>query len=183
MSLSTLTKNVPQIFNRKGPMDSGLKMFSSSEESGGLEKWQIALLLGSPIVVGAAAYYFYFRKSSDKDDEKHTHLNKSRKNVTPKEKPIPTDPHQKAIYYKEQGNQFYRRGAYEQAIEAYSQAITCCPDGESTDLSTFYQNIAACYQMLKNHEKVIEECSKAIKLNKKYTKALFRRARGLSSFH
>jgi tetratricopeptide (TPR) repeat protein len=46
-------------------------------------------------------------------------------------------------------------------------------------LSTFYQNRAASYEMLKKYKQVIDDCNKAIELNNRYVKALVRRAKGL----
>ena len=45
------------------------------------------------------------------------------------------------------------------------------------ELATFYQNRAAANEMLSNMENVINDCSQAISLNKRYLKALQRRAK------
>ncbi|PIK61001.1 putative mitochondrial import receptor subunit TOM70, partial [Apostichopus japonicus] len=57
------------------------------------------------------------------------------------------------------------------------EAIDIAPQENKQDLSTFYQNRAAAQEQLKNFQEVIEDCSKALELNSKYVKALFRRAK------
>uniref|UniRef100_A0A4W5K8D6 Uncharacterized protein n=1 Tax=Hucho hucho TaxID=62062 RepID=A0A4W5K8D6_9TELE len=48
---------------------------------------------------------------------------------------------------KNKGNKYFKAGKYEQAIQCYTDAIGLCPTENQTDLSTFYQNRAACIQM------------------------------------
>lgn len=56
-------------------------------------------------------------------------------------------------------------------------AIEECPEGNHTDLATFYQNRAAAHEQLKKWPHVIEDCTRALELNAKYEKALYRRAK------
>lgn len=71
----------------------------------------------------------------------------------------------------------FKRGKYDEAINLYNKAIESIPEEYKTDLATFYQNRAAAYEQLKKWSAVIADCSKAIELNSKYEKALFRRAK------
>ncbi len=89
------------------------------------------------------------------------------------------DPFKKAMSFKSKGNNMFKNGKYSEAIECYTNAITECPDNKNDDLSTFYQNRAASYEMLKKYKEVIDDCNKAIELNNRYVKALVRRAKGL----
>jgi import receptor subunit TOM70 len=82
---------------------------------------------------------------------------------------------------KQRGNKQFKDAKYEAAIECYSEAIKLCPQTKSEDMATFYQNRAASYEMLKRYEEVIADCNQAIKYNKKYTKALQRRAKAYES--
>lgn len=75
------------------------------------------------------------------------------------------------------GNEMFKRGKYDEAINLYNKAIESIPEEYKTDLATFYQNRAAAYEQLKKWSAVIADCSKAIELNNKYEKALFRRAK------
>ena len=81
--------------------------------------------------------------------------------------------------FKSKGNRFFKESKYNEAIHCYTKAIEDCPTDKNEDLSTFYQNRAASYEMLRKYEEVISDCSKAIDLNKRYVKALVRRAKGL----
>lgn len=86
-------------------------------------------------------------------------------------------PLQQAIEFKTEGNNYFKKGTYDKAIECYSKAIEACPLENPTELSTFFQNRAACYEHLKKHSSVIDDCTKALEFKSNYTKALYRRAR------
>jgi import receptor subunit TOM70 len=82
-----------------------------------------------------------------------------------------------AIELKNEGNIKYRENKFNEAIAAYTKAIEACPPESTEELSQFYQNRAAAWESLKNYDKVIEDCSRAIELNPKYIKCIQRRAR------
>lgn len=86
-------------------------------------------------------------------------------------------PFEKSVKYKESGNDCFKNGRYDAAIELYDKAIEICPKSNSIDLSQFYQNRAAAYEQLKKWQNVSDDCTKALELNAKYLKALHRRAR------
>ncbi|KAJ1963136.1 TOM (translocase of outer membrane) complex component [Dipsacomyces acuminosporus] len=71
---------------------------------------------------------------------------------------------------KSRGNKFFQAKRYAKAIELYTQALRFDED------PVFYSNRAACYAAEDSHEKVIEDCSSALKLEPRYVKALMRRA-------
>ncbi|XP_050308004.1 mitochondrial import receptor subunit TOM70 [Anthonomus grandis grandis] len=136
---------------------------------GGLSslKWQIALGLGAAGAVGIA--YWYLRSSKTQSLQS---LEKS---------PIEQEetPFQRAQRYKTEGNELFKRGKYDEAIASYNKAIEIIPEEYKTDLSMYYQNRAAAYEQLKKWSAVIADCGKAIDLNQKYEKALYRRAKAL----
>ncbi|XP_077783303.1 mitochondrial import receptor subunit TOM70 isoform X1 [Podarcis muralis] len=78
---------------------------------------------------------------------------------------------------KNKGNKYFKAGKYEQAIQCYTEAISLCPPEKNADLSTFYQNRAAAYEQLQKWKEVAQDCTKAVELNPRYIKALFRRAK------
>ncbi|XP_052818482.1 mitochondrial import receptor subunit TOM70-like [Mya arenaria] len=78
---------------------------------------------------------------------------------------------------KEQGNKSFLAAKYNEAIAFYTQAIEVCPAENKDELSKFYANRAAAYEKLEIPQEVLENCTDAIKLNGKYTKALLRRAK------
>ncbi|KYQ47966.1 Mitochondrial import receptor subunit TOM70, partial [Trachymyrmex zeteki] len=86
-------------------------------------------------------------------------------------------PLQTAQKYKNAGNVRFQMGKYNEAIAQYNKAINVCPKENVDDLAIFYQNRAAAYEELKKYSSVKADCTKALELNPKYTKALLRRAR------
>ncbi|KAJ7320324.1 hypothetical protein JRQ81_019835 [Phrynocephalus forsythii] len=78
---------------------------------------------------------------------------------------------------KNKGNKYFKAGKYDQAIQCYTEAISLCPPEKNADLSTFYQNRAAAYEQLQKWKEVAQDCTKAVELNPRYVKALFRRAK------
>ncbi|KAI8093661.1 uncharacterized protein BX664DRAFT_112005 [Halteromyces radiatus] len=71
---------------------------------------------------------------------------------------------------KEKGNKLFGAKKYEQAVEAYTEAIRFKAD------PIFYSNRAACYSFLGQHDRVIEDTNEALKLDPEYVKAINRRA-------
>lgn len=70
---------------------------------------------------------------------------------------------------KTKGNNFYKNGEYEEAILTYTEAIEMDPLNH-----VLYSNRAAAYAKLDMKENGIEDCQKAIELNKDYVKAYIR---------
>lgn len=68
------------------------------------------------------------------------------------------------------GNKAYGSKDYNKAIDLYGKAILCKPD------PVFYSNRAACYNVLSEWDKVVEDTSAALAMDNQYVKALNRRA-------
>ena len=83
-----------------------------------------------------------------------------------------------AIKLKNKGNELFRKKNYEEALKLYTQAIQLCPPDKRKEMSTFYQNRAACYEHMKQFEQVIHDSTKAIENDKRYVKAYLRRGKG-----
>lgn len=75
-----------------------------------------------------------------------------------------------ATSLKTRGNQTFAEKKYTQAIQLYTQAIRFLAD------PVYYSNRAACYANLGQVDRVIADCSEALRLNPTYIKALQRRA-------
>lgn len=157
-----------------------------------LPKWQMAIILGAPVALGLG--YLYYRNQTTKLSEKKGIDNasrESRKISNSKDKSISLDGDdklnekpeiivtelEKSIKYKNDGNTRFKSGKFNEAIEYYDKAIETCPKSNALELSTFYQNRAAAYEQLKKWSAVKEDCTKALELNARYVKALFRRAK------
>jgi len=145
-----------------------------------IAKW--ALIIGVPTAVCVAAYLVYrqqqeqAKRSAGSRSPLPTPLTKTTSDSTTVDS-RPKNRLTLAIELKNEGNTRYREQKFSEAIEAYTKAIETCPPESTEELSQFYQNRAAAWESLKNYEKVIEDCSKAIELNPKYTKCIQRRAR------
>ncbi|CAF0887963.1 unnamed protein product [Rotaria sp. Silwood1] len=146
-----------------------------------LAKW--ALIIGVPTAVCVAAYLVYrqqqeqAKKSATRRSPLPTPLTKVNEDTTTTSENRLKNRLTLAIELKNEGNLKYREQKYHEAIEAYTKAIELCPEESTEERSQFYQNRAATWELLKDYEKVIEDCSKAIELNPKYVKCIQRRAR------
>ncbi|CAG5125600.1 unnamed protein product [Candidula unifasciata] len=154
----------------------------------GWSKWDIALYVGAPLALGVAGFWYYKRGAAGSKkvedvggeglenklkDVKTTSASKTQQQ-TQKQPQSRQDLAQAA---KNKGNKFFKEGKYEDAIICYTEAIKTCPPDIKTDMSTFYQNRAAAYENQKNYKNVIEDCTAALQLNPRYSKALARRSK------
>ncbi|XP_041067837.1 mitochondrial import receptor subunit TOM70 [Carcharodon carcharias] len=160
-----------------------LKPVESQSGSGsGLSRWQLALAIGGPILLGAGAVYLWNKRTVSKRSE--------RKAPEGSSSPVPKEDGgrgenetdglsllDQAQAAKNKGNKYFKAGKFEQAIQCYTEAIGLCPLNQKQDLSTFYQNRAAAFEQLQKWNEVAQDCSKAVELNPKYVKALYRRAK------
>ncbi|XP_057698319.1 mitochondrial import receptor subunit TOM70 [Corythoichthys intestinalis] len=156
----------------------------------GLPRWQLALLVGAPIVLGVGAVYLWNRSrgkgrlgkssgeritpegsaSPEEGQDGSSRANRELENLSPLDR---------AQAAKNKGNKYFKAAKYENAIQCYTEAIALCPTEQKSDLSTFYQNRAAAYEQQMKWTEVVQDCSEAVKLNPRYIKALFRRAKAL----
>uniref|UniRef100_A0A915IMA6 Uncharacterized protein n=1 Tax=Romanomermis culicivorax TaxID=13658 RepID=A0A915IMA6_ROMCU len=83
---------------------------------------------------------------------------------------------QKAMREKEKGNQAFKNGKFDEAINKYSLAIEC-DQGQPV----IYCNRAMAYLKLNRFYEAKLDCDEAIKLDSTYVKAYFRRGLANSS--
>jgi DnaJ homolog subfamily C member 7 len=76
---------------------------------------------------------------------------------------------------KEEANEAFKAGRYEEAINLYDQGMECDPDNDKFN-ATLLCNKAAALMKLKKWKEAISACSKAINRDSTYTKAYKRRA-------
>ncbi|KAF5294899.1 hypothetical protein FQR65_LT10697 [Abscondita terminalis] len=154
----------------------------SSVSSGGgtpFPKWQIALALGATGAIGLG--YWYLRQQAKPVLVKKGNL-KDVNSVSIEDANEDFDKTEETVFQqsqrlKNEGNVQFKKGKFDEAISLYNKAIEICPAEQPLDLSTYYQNRAAAYEQLKKWSSVIADCTKALELNEKYEKALFRRAK------
>ncbi|KAK0231124.1 40S ribosomal protein S7 [Armillaria fumosa] len=89
-------------------------------------------------------------------------------------------PDEQAQNFKEQGNEYFKGKRYREALGFYSQGV----DAKPTDIvlqEALLCNRAACNLELQNYGSVLRDCSKALTLNPKSSKAYYRSAMALVS--
>ncbi|ESO93870.1 hypothetical protein LOTGIDRAFT_105182 [Lottia gigantea] len=150
---------------------------SLKEWTEGWTKWDIALYVGAPVALGLAGIWFYRRSKSQPDDNDESRDEISEETESRPSPSKSATPLEKAQAAKAKGNKYFKGGKYDQAIACYTEAIDLCPSDKKSDLATFYQNRAASSEYLSKYESVIADCTEAIKLNSKYTKAFGRRCK------
>ncbi|KAJ7499257.1 hypothetical protein FB451DRAFT_1161780 [Mycena latifolia] len=87
-------------------------------------------------------------------------------------------PDEVAQNFKEQGNDYFKGKRFREALGFYTQAI----DAKPTDVvlqEALLCNRAACNLELKNNGSVLRDCSKALNLNPRSSKAFYRSALAL----
>lgn len=96
------------------------------------------------------------------------------------EKNMPDEEKQKrreeSTRLKEEGNEQFKKGDYIEAESSYSRALQMCPSCFQKDRSILFSNRAAARMKQDKKEMAISDCSKAIKLNPSYIRAILRRA-------
>ncbi|XP_034128485.1 mitochondrial import receptor subunit TOM70 [Drosophila guanche] len=158
-----------------------------------LSNWQIALFIGTPLAIGLGTYMYRKMNATTGGEEKKRTKGKIEKQATSIDGTAPDkeqerkqksaelgeklSPVKEANSYKNEGNNCYRNGKYDEAIIFYDKAIDKCPPENGTDMAIFYQNRAASYEKLQKWSKVKEDCSSSLTYNRRYAKAYFRRAR------
>ena len=76
---------------------------------------------------------------------------------------------------KEKGNNAFRSGNYEEAIDSYTEGIELDPENDSFN-ATLCCNKAAAYMKLGNYKDALSACTEAIERDEHYLKAYKRRA-------
>ncbi|OAX39042.1 40S ribosomal protein S7 [Rhizopogon vinicolor AM-OR11-026] len=84
-------------------------------------------------------------------------------------------PDEIAQNFKEQGNDYFKGKRYREALDFYTQGIDAKPSDPSLH-EVLLCNRAACNLELKNYGSVLRDCSKALTLNDKSSKAYYRSA-------
>lgn len=85
-----------------------------------------------------------------------------------------------ASKFKDEGNEAFKNGKYEAAIELYTKAIECVKEG-TFDKAVYYKNRAAAYLKLDEFKNAMDDTTKALDITPNDPKALFRRCQALEA--
>jgi len=80
--------------------------------------------------------------------------------------------------WKEKGNDEFKKGNYEKAIEYYTYATECDPNNH-----VFYTNRSMCYATMNKWEKSLRDADTSVKLNKAWEKGYYRRGVALQKMN
>ncbi|XP_030593567.1 protein unc-45 homolog B [Archocentrus centrarchus] len=81
------------------------------------------------------------------------------------------------IQLKDEGNKHFQAGDIDKAIECYTKAIKVCQDKKV--LAVIHRNRSACYLKKENYANAASDATKAIDVDAKDIKALYRRCQAL----
>lgn len=81
---------------------------------------------------------------------------------------------EKSERLKKAGNEIFKTGDYEKALEIYTEALETCPAKCPHERAVLYNNRAAAHKHLDAKNAAIEDCTHAIELNESYVKAYMR---------
>jgi len=77
---------------------------------------------------------------------------------------------------KKEADVSFKSQQFKKAIELYGEAIDLCPTDNDAYRAKLFFNRAVANSKLRNHEECVGDCTKALDLDKDYTKAYLRRA-------
>ncbi|XP_010908212.1 E3 ubiquitin-protein ligase CHIP isoform X2 [Elaeis guineensis] len=80
--------------------------------------------------------------------------------------PVPASVAKQAEQLKQDGNSYFKKERLGAAIDAYTEAITLCPD-----VAIYWTNRALCYRKRNEWKKVEEDCRRALQLDSNSVKA------------
>lgn len=69
-----------------------------------------------------------------------------------------------ALTLKESGNDAFKAGDFDEAIDKYTKAIEVSKKDEVKDLAVLYKNRAAVYLKLEEFDRAIQDCDKSLDL-------------------
>jgi DnaJ family protein C protein 7 len=79
---------------------------------------------------------------------------------------------------KEKGNEAFKGGKWQEAIDAYTAAMELDPKNKDFN-GKLYCNRAAALMHLRKHEEAVDDCTRALECDEGYVKAFLRRAQSL----
>ncbi len=89
----------------------------------------------------------------------------------------------KSLEAKERGNKLFGKGQFEDALEAYAEALLLAEEDDMENRPLFHNNKAAAHFMLKQWEEVVYETTQAIHLKEGFARAFHRRGRAFEAMN
>lgn len=166
------------------------------EQFDSLETWQKAAVVAG--VVGGAAALAYTLSNSNSSIEQETPASEGQTRSTTQktsmdksyaaavagsEAPVSNDQElakKQANKFKKEGNNAYKNKQWREAIAAYTKALATLPENDE-EAAVYHCNRAAAHLMLGQSEKVVSDCTLALKFRPQYVKALHRRAQAFEA--
>lgn len=118
-----------------------------------------------------AKVYFEKAMSEHRTPEIKTSLSEVEAKIKEEERRAYINP-ELAELEKENGNEFFKKGDYSNAVKHYSEAIKRNPDDPK-----LYSNRAACYTKLAAFDLGLKDCETCIKLDDKFIKGYIRKGK------
>ena len=84
---------------------------------------------------------------------------------------------------KEAGNEFFKKGSWDDALDCYSQAIRNTKDDCEKQKAIYFKNRAACFLKMERFEDAVDDCNKSLEYVPKDPKALFRRCQAYEALN
>jgi tetratricopeptide (TPR) repeat protein len=92
---------------------------------------------------------------------------------------------------RDRGDQLFKEGSYDMAAAQYAACLKIDSERELVGLdggggrlhAVLHCNRAACFMALSRYEEAVNECSSALRIHKRYMKAIMRRARCFQRLH
>ncbi|RHZ88532.1 hypothetical protein Glove_22g129 [Diversispora epigaea] len=85
--------------------------------------------------------------------------------------------------YKLNGNEYFLKSKYEEAIKEYEKALDTCPTEKKDERAIYWGNIGTCYVKLEKLKEAVDAYNKSLEDSPAYTKVLFRRAQANEKLH
>ena len=89
--------------------------------------------------------------------------------------PASTEIMTSSVDLKNEGNEAFKMGDLEKALDLYEKAANATKSEDFKDLAIIYKNRAAVHLKMENYTYAVEDCTKSLQLVPDDPKALFRR--------
>jgi len=82
---------------------------------------------------------------------------------------------EKAEAARAEGNEFFKKGKFPEAIKCYDEGMKRTPDDDKETMAKFYSNRAGCYMKLMEFHRAQKDCEESLKLKPDFVKCWIRK--------